>query len=325
MEELDRLLKKKGYKLRGSSDTGKTVKKFEKQTISKELFDILMSNQIFRVIGFFLFRKEIISTDELMTKIKNSNLQYTIKEPILKKAVCPRCKEEIVFLSIDKTPNVRCQKCGREINKIEDEWRLKENEVFLRRAIFKYLNLLKDKNIISKSLDLYCPLCFKESKYFEETKIRNKDLKCENCGSVKEVKWIYTPPEEISHFWSKNGIWLEWYVKNILSSKGFSVFQGIKVIDNKNKETEIDCLLVRSGKIITISCKAVSFDNTYNEEVDILKFLPFSDYIILVTTTKISDSLKSRYVKVSPKCKKIFVDGYDIEKLPEIINKKIRI
>jgi Zn finger protein HypA/HybF involved in hydrogenase expression len=321
-ETLVRLLEKRGYELRGKSNTGKIVEKFEREEISKRLFNLMKSEQVFRLIGYFLFKRSIMNINDLVTKISKSNLSYTLNESLVKKAICNHCKSEILFPKYDQPPNIPCQKCGRRDYRIEDDWKL---EMDIYGILVHYLNKLKNERILSKNLEAYCPACLTGSEYFDEDKIKEvtniRKLFCNKCKNFKEIKWVYTPPETISNLWEKNGAWLEWYVKNLLLQEKINVIQGIKIRSKNKREIEIDCILARSNKIISIECRSKNFDKTYDEEPGISKLFPFSDWVIFVTTTKVGDSLRSQYEKISPECKKIFVDGNEIEKLPEIIKK----
>lgn len=322
-EELARLLGEREYNLGGESNSGKKVKRFDKEQISKTLFNVIKSEQIFRVLGNFLFRNAVLSVDKLAMEINKSKLDYTMTESIIKKAVCEHCKNEILFPKFDSVPNTICQKCGKKCYKIEDDWELKLDT---HNILIYYLNKLRSEGIVSKYLEASCPACLTKAEYHEEQKLKGtrnflNELICKKCDGIKEIKWVYSTTEPIINFWENDGTWLEWYVKYLLQSKGFEVIQGVKLKDKNNKETEVDCLTVKSGKIISISCKAASFNNTYDKEPDISKLIPFSDYVIFITTTKIIDNIKSRYKKINPKCKKIFIDGSKIEELPEIIDK----
>lgn len=326
-DKLARLLGKRKYRLSKESNSGKIVKKFDKEKISKTVFKILKSDQIYRVIGHYLFKKSIMNVDDLVREISGSNLEYTMNESLVKKAVCQHCKNEIFFAKFDSIPNISCQDCNRKDSVIEEDWELKMN---LNRILIYYLNILEKEKIVSKNHELYCPACFTGSKYLEEDKIKktkniHKVLECNKCKNIGELKWFFTPPEIVSELWESDGIWLEWYVKNLLLSAGFDVIQGIKIKKikgRKKEEVEVDGILLSpKDKIISIECRTKSFNNTFTDEMDIPKLFPFSDYIIFVTTTKISEPLKERYKKLSRKCKQIYIDGSEIEKIPEIIRK----
>jgi len=321
-ETLARLLKKRGYELRKKSNTGKIVEKFEKEEISKKLFNLMKSDQVFRVIGYYLFKKSIMNVNDLVREISKSNLGYTMSESIVKKAICKHCKNEILFPKFDPKPNISCQKCGRKDFSIENDWELKRD---IYGVLIHYLNKLVTNGILSRNLETHCPACLTGSEYFDEDEIKKgtknvQELFCKKCGRFNEIKWIYTPPETISDLWESNGAWLEWYVKNLLSHKNIDVVQGVTIKSNK-QEIEVDCILVKSNKIISIECRSKSFNRTYGEELDISKLSPFSDYVVFVTTTKFGDNLKSRYAKIAKRCKKLFIDGNEIERLPEIISK----
>lgn len=273
----------------------------------------MKSEQIFRVIGHLLFSKKAVKrVDELVKEINKTNLMNTLSESPIKKAVCVNCNNEIyLFAKYESAPEIRCPKCGRKKCTIQDDWSL---SIDMYPIVVHYLDILEKGGIVSKTYEKYCPLCIS----YEPLKVKDREMSCKKCGNRYEIKWVYTPPEEIYNIW-EGGVWLEWYVKKLLINSGLEALQGRKIKGENYHEIEVDCILAKSNKIISIECRSKSFDKAYDEEPDIIKSFPFSDYVIFVTTTKIGEGTKLRYKKISPKCKKIFVEGKDIEKLPEII------
>ena len=150
-------------------------------------------------------------------------------------------------------------------------------------------------------------------------------LKCEKCGRIMEINYVFTPHKEIVELW-KDGYWLEWYVKNLLSSSlETDIYSGIRMKKIKNKrEIEVDCILYFSNKVISIQCRAKDFSRPYKEDPEILDLMEFSDVVIFVTTTEISESLESKWKRIKPKIKKIFVRGREIEDLPNIIKRCVK-
>jgi hypothetical protein len=106
---------------------------------------------------------------------------------------------------------------------------------------------------------------------------------------------MYSMQEPILSFWAKgNGVWLEWYVKNVIKKHlpDCPIEQGL-IVENK-EVVQVDVVLLRNKRIISLECKALSprKSASFSEVSDALKPLSFSDEVFLVTTTVLRENDK---------------------------------
>jgi len=321
-DEIARLLKARDYELTGDSSTGKAVKKFQQSQISKKLFALMKTDPVYRALGTYVFRRDFKDVDSLAQQTGSINFENTIRESPVKKLACRACHYTICpILKGSQSPTAVCPKCRKGGCLITDDW-----EAGVDKAVWSsYLDSLRKAGLIARHFEVGCPSCLTVTHY-EEGKLTTDHMKCKACKTFNENKWVYTVPEDIRLIWDSNGggIWLEWYAKELLTKSFPDVLQGVFVRNKKTKKAiEVDCLIARKGKLVSVFSRVLPIDKRGETKdfADLEKVRKFSDVVIVITTTRVSSDVTDFY-----KGKRvIFIEGKDIEALPEVMFKQFNI
>jgi hypothetical protein len=332
-------LAQKGFKNVSFSSTWKTVQKFEQNEYSQSIFQTIRSRPFLRVLLHLITQEKLPITKDQVQQLLEENtdrLKKVLKGPLDRNLLCRSCSEVIRRYNVynDDKPSgkMKCPKCNspNELSqcKESDDWS------FPRISIASYLDcLLKTRMLISKIMG-NCNRCMR-SDSFEQIPLNDlnslakqrlmtyvKKIYCKQCGNFYDLTEIYNLEDIMVPLWNRNGIWLEWYVKNIVEEHfpNSPVQQGLVV---RNGEViEVDVMLLNAGKLVSFECKALSIGKnaSFNEVSEALKPLDFSDEVILVTTSTLKENDKRILLNRGDGKLKV-VEAYDIENLVSFIKK----
>jgi hypothetical protein len=339
-------LSNRGFDQIFSTDNRNAVLTFESYKTSETLLDEIYNKPFLRVIlqlissksihepNTFPMNKEDIRT--LFSKYKEKLKLDVIGCPD-KKLICHHCRHRTVIIPyniyFNQKPHnsIRCPVCHMDndpsLCEEEDDWSFFEEKYF-SKFITPFIAILEDNKIISTYLLGTCFRCHRSNKEpikeFPKVKLNPysnptlmayiKNFHCKECGHFYDFEKMIDFEPKQKEFWiKKGGAWFEWYVKNLIkiSNPSSPIEQGIQI---KNGETlEIDVILLKNNRLITIQCKATNPDKLKFEQVaDVIKLLPFSDEIYLITTALISENDKKSLLKHCGDKLKI-ISGKDIE------------
>lgn len=326
---------RRGFKKVKSSHTRKLVQAFESEPRSQTIFEVLSRKPILRVLTHLLYDSWIIDShaytkDEIhnfLRKYEQSAIRALGKSPD-RNLLCQKCSEVINCYNVyeQKKPSwtMKCPKChfsnllSRCLD--EDDW-------FPFESVTSYLDELTASGIIklrnlatctrcSKS-DYFKPLSMEELKLYDKEKLLKyvQTLYCKNCGRPYDLQETYSPEDHVLALWSKDrGVWLEWYVKNIVKQAypNTPIEQGLIVEDDG--AVQIDTLLLEDGRLTAFECKAIHPRKRarFNEVSDVLKLLDFSDEVFLVITTKMNKNEKKLLQRQGGR-KLSLVESLDVE------------
>jgi len=336
-EILNELIQK-GFRNVKTANTRKAVIKFEENPNSKEIFDTIYGKPFLRTVVHLLLQQKLpITKDQVGEVLRNSKerLKVSLKGSPDKNILCQTCSEIInrynTYEENKPSWKMKCPKCNtpNELSrcKEEDDWS------FPLISITSYLDQLVRIGILTSTVLRICTRCnrsesfkqipFKSLDSLSERELRSyaKKFYCTQCGRFYDLTEIYSMQESMLPFWAKgNGVWLEWYVKNIIRKHlpDCPVEQGLIV---KNKEAiQVDVVLLKGGKIFSFECKALSprKSASFNEVSDALKPLDFSDEVFLVTTTVLKENDKRILLRTGAGKLKI-VEGPRVENIIEFL------
>ena len=352
----DEILLKRGIISIKSSHSNEKITEFERvfENVNK-LYAEIKNMPFLRFLLQTISKKGAFMTfDELHKYVRyviektineKRNINRTLIDSPLKQIICKNCNEPIYRIECDKMDmvpdTIKCQNCKspnyRDSFIIRDDWDIGVNELEC------FLDKLCQIRVIHEGYQTYCTKCI-EVKSLTSLDIdaigksKKQELieyieafYCPRCKKLGTIQKVYAFNESLFQLWT-TGFWLEWYAYHLLTASEikFSYIKQGALIQKENKEeVEIDILLVLNSKVVSIECKDIKIDKTAKKsEVDeILKLIDFSDFIVFVTTTEIESKTKKHLESVSKGYKKpisfIFIEGKDIESLPEILLQKI--
>lgn len=327
-------LVQKGFTRVKTSNTRKIVTRFEENPHSKQIFDAIYGKPFLRTVLQLLLQETLpITRDQVREVLKSSKdrLKLSLNESPDKNVLCRNCSEIIhrynTYEENKPSWKMKCPKCNapNDLSKCreEDDWS------FPVISITSYLDQLVKTGMLASTVLGNCTRCMKSGSFKQvpfknldtlseqELKRYAKKFYCGQCGRFYDLMEIYSMQEPILSFWAKgNGVWLEWYVKNVIKKHlpDCPIEQGLVV---KNKEViQVDVVLLKDRRIISFECKALSPRKTasFSEVSDALKPLDFSDEVFLVTTTVLKENDKKILLRQGAGKLKV-VEGPDIEKI----------
>ena len=306
-------LARRGFKKVKTSHTRNLVQAFESDPRSETIFEILSSKPILRFLTHLLYDSWISDShaytkDEihnLLRKYEQSAIRALGKSPD-RNMLCQKCSAVINCYNIyeQKRPSwtMKCPKChfSNSLSRCPDE-----DDWFPFESVTTYLDELTASNIInSRNLatctrcsesDYFRPLSIEEVKSYDKEKLSKyvQTLYCKTCSRPYDLQETYSPEDYAMSLWSKDrGVWLEWYVKNIVKQAypSTTIEQGLIIEDDGT--VQIDTLLLENSRLTAFECKAIHprKQARFNEVSDVLKLLDFSDEVFLVITTKMKEN-----------------------------------
>ena len=352
----DEILSKRGIISIKNSGSNKKIVEFERvfENVNKLYAEIKNIPFLRFLLQTISKEGEFMTFDELHQYVrcvveKNINrkkyINRTLTDSPLKQIICKNCNDSIYRIECDKVDmvpdTIKCQNCKspnyRDSFIIRDDWDIGVNELEY------FLDKLCQIRVFHEGYQTYCTKCI-EVKPLTPLgidaigKLKKQELieyieafYCHRCKKLGTIQKVYAFNESLFQLWT-SGNWLEWYVYRLLTASEikFSYIKQGALIQKENKEeVEIDILLVSNSKVVSIECKDIKIVKTAKkDEVDqILKLIDFSDVIVFITTTEIESKTKRDLELVSKGYKKpisfIFIEGKDIESLPEFLLQKI--
>lgn len=342
----------RGFNQIFTTDNRDSVITFESFKTSENIFKEIYNKPFLRVIlqlicneankairehksDIFPINKEDIRL-LLTTKYKEKLKSDVIGCPD-KKLICHHCLHKTVILPyniyFNQKPShpIRCPDCHMDNDpnrcEEEDDWSFFEEKYF-SKFIAPFIVILEKNKIISTYLLGTCLGCQESNKepLRELSKIEfNSYLKgelknyisnfyCKMCNRFYDFEQMIEFEEKQKDFWvKKGGTWFEWYVKNLIkiNNPDIPIEQGIQL---KNDDIlEIDVILHKNNKLITIQCKATNPDPLkFGQVSDVIKLKPFSDEIYLVTTAPVSENAKREILNICEGKLKI-ISGKNVE------------
>lgn len=347
-DDVNNILLKHGIVSLRKADTNKKIRKAEENFKNMGLlYSEIYSKPFLRFILQAISKEgEFLSFNELqkyiLSSVENGYIERTLKESPVKRIKCKRCNESIYCIESDNLNtlpfSITCLKCKcqnyEDTYSIEEDWDIDSN------TLEKILDKLIYINAIYENYQIYCVRCtgLKRFTPIDVTSLENlgerklleyiKTFYCPRCKNLGTAQQIFALDESLFHIWT-TGLWLESYIYNILLNSGLKfnfITQGVLARKENKEEVNIDVLILHNDKVISIECKDIRIDNKAKKgDVDqILKLVDISDIIVFITTTEIESDTKRNLESVSKKLTPfLFVEGKDIETLPEILLKSI--
>lgn len=336
-----KVLGDKGYALAGKSPNQSDIQKIEHppkgaEYDAQKLFDLFNSQPLCRLIFQFMLRERIDNENEFIDidkftnfiygVVRENKIQHAIAEPPVHIFVCPECKSSN-YVEVKRADKIRleCQSCEA----IFDSKKRKKMGTWEKVGLFDVYHVLSHLSKTGFVLEQNQIICYECEKIeISQTIKMEEHINCKKCGNFKEIKKVYSTID-FSSFRDIKATWFEWYVYKILKEKCKNIQHVIlphklKNIET-NQKTEVDVLAItKNGKIISIDCKAkfltgsVSRDDINN---NVLDWMHFTDYLIIIATTKIPTHTKEFWGENLNACETLFIQGNEIEKLPEILNR----
>lgn len=330
-------LAQKGFKNVSFSSTRKTVQKFEQNEFSQLIFQTLKTRPFFRVLMHLITQEKLpITKDQILQLLEENRdrLKKVLENSPDRNLTCRSCSEVIRRYNVynDDKPSgkMKCPKCNspNELNqcKESDDWS------FPGISVASYLDCLVESRMLISKVMGNCNRCMRSDSFeqiplkdldpLSKQRLRNyvKKIYCKQCGNFYDLTEIYSLEEFMTPLWNRGGVWLEWYVKNIVRQHfpNSPVEQGLVV---RNGEViEVDAMLLDAGRLVSFECKALGIGKnaSFNEVSDALKPLDFSDEVLLVTTATLKENDKRILLKRGDGKLKV-VEAHDIENLVSFI------
>lgn len=327
-------LTRRGFSSIKSSNTRKIVLEFEKNENSISTFEMMYNKPILRVL-IHLLRDDMLNgaltTQQAFNLIGRRSFKDALSESPIKNIYCKGCNEVIysyrIYEERKPTGKITCPACHR-VN-TQDEWIEKDDWTWSLEDSKHYLEQLSESGFFSSKCLETCPSCM-DSRTLDllpperipsisKTDLQKYVLRfyCERCMGFYDITKAYFIQEDMRRLWIENGTWLEWYLKRIIKKHlpDANVEQGL-LLQNDKISFQVDLILLEDEKLIFFQCKAKEPARkvSFNEVADVLKWLPFSDEIFLVTTGKVGKNVKKTLYDIAEKKLQI-VESPDIEKI----------
>lgn len=327
---LEDKLEEKKVELRGKSDAGRKISKFESIDLSDEIFDIIRRNQSYRFVFNYILKHGSFSQETELSRIK-SNLRSEIKDEkssiadsFVVKTNC-RCGEEIKD-NVWGSKRNKCPNCGLELHNWEETTKVEDQH------IENLIGRMEDQGVLIRQVNGHCINCNVAKRNISISSSDNAEkLMCSECEEILNTEMVFGIPNEASNLESQ-GYWLEWYMKSILkeefgnsdntkNSMKYVVKDGEDIVNGG--EIDVVSLITGAEKIATVSCYDTHGKVTASKFQEILQFTEISDMVIFCTTGQINrDSCKHILDRVE-ETDLILVEGDQIENIGNLIRERL--
>ena len=341
LKDFTKILKDKGYALTKESPNQSDIQKIEHppkgaKYDAQKLFNLFNSQPLCRLIFQFMLKERVDNENEFIDLDKFTNfiygvvrenrIQHAIAEPPVHIFVCPECKSSN-YVEVKRADKIRveCQNCGA----VFDSKKRKKIGSWEKVGLFDVYRVLSELSKTGFVLEQNQIICYECEKIEISPTIKMEEhIKCKKCGNFKEIKKVYSTID-FSSFHDIKATWFEWYVYKILKEKCKNIQHVIPPHKVKNiqtgQETEVDVLAItKSNKIISIDCKAKFLRSSVSRnDINniVLDWTQFTDYLIIIATSEIPVHTKDFWENNLNACETLFIQGNEIEKLPEILNR----
>jgi len=328
--EITEELMRRGFQSR-SSTSRKIVLNFESNKLSNEIMNYFMKRSYLRILYNILYEEIPITLDEAVyVLLKDEKLSRVLPMSPIRNIYC-KCGNILAFYNpyLHRKPRRKkiCPKCHRTFLlrdcEDSDNWGLTTIDIrnildeltTVKLLTSKFVGICNNCSIV-KDLNLFT---VSEIDEIKNNKLKKyiKNLYCDKCNNHLFIDKIYMIDEEINEIFSKNGYWLEWYIKNMIKNlyPNIPIEQGISVY-NDMYGLEVDLMILKNKKLMCFECKAIHplkrID--YSEVAYLIEMQDFADELCLITTGGIKDRTKSMLQKKGVK----ILEGQFIEQIQNL-------
>jgi Holliday junction resolvase len=331
--EVKNELVKRGFRSVRSSNSRRVVLDFEQTKKAVSIFSAIYGKPIMRVLIHLLYEEMPLTLDEANQILSRTDpLKESLSESPDKNIFCTSCGAIIYTYNTyeEKKPRrkMKCPNCY--VENVLNECPEKDNWILPRQIIKHYLDQLSSCHFCFSRPIGVCFNCMDGRARAEielaplkkVTSLSKVDLRknlsqlfCRRCGRLYDITEAYFIDEDARRIWQSNGIWLEWYVKNILKNhlRDAHLEQGLILVNNE-RSVDVDVILARDGKIVSFECKAKKPGKkaSFEEVSDVLKLLAFSDQVFLVTTGRVTENDRKHLLSIGGS-KLSIVESPDLE------------